>query len=384
MTSQPYGGTLVNRVLSDEARQKVLSELSSRKTITIDTQGALDAEKIAIGAFSPLTGFMGEADYSAVLASSQLVNGLSWTIPIILAPRNSENPGLGDIHVGDSPVLIYNGKPVAILHVEEKFPIDKTEFAQAVYGTTEDAHPDVKKLAHAGDTIFAGKIDLINRISSTDELTPAETRAEFDRRGWKTIVAFQTRNPPHVAHEYIQRCALEQVDGLFIHPVIGELKKDDFPADAVVESYQYIVDHYYPASRVFLAPLAISMRYAGPKAAVLLAIIRQNYGCTHFIVGRDIAGVGSYYDPYGAHTLFKSLKLGIDAMLFRESYYCRKCRSMVTEKTCGHPESEHVRVSMTQIRKMIVAGQQPPIEVMRPELAGLLTKYKPHLEAGCK
>jgi sulfate adenylyltransferase len=384
MTSQPYGGTLVNRVLSDEARQKVLAGLGSRKTITVDTQGALDAEKIAIGAFSPLTGFMGEADYSAILARSELANGLPWTIPIILAPRVAENPGLGDIQVGDNPVLVYNGKPIAVLHVGEKFPFDKTAFAQAVYGTTEEAHPDVKKLANAGDTIFAGTIDLIDRVSGTDELTPAETRAEFDRRGWETIVAFQTRNPPHVAHEYIQRCALEQVDGLFIHPVVGELKKDDFPADAVVESYQYIVDHYYPASRVFLAPLAISMRYAGPKAAVLLAIIRQNYGCTHFIVGRDIAGVGSYYDPYGAHTLFRSLDLGIEAMLFRESYYCRKCRSMVTEKTCGHAESEHVRVSMTQIRKMIVAGQQPPIEVMRPELADLLVKYKPHLEAGCR
>lgn len=384
MTSQPYGGTLVNRVLSKDARQKVLAGLAGRKTITIDTQGALDAEKIAIGAFSPLTGFMGVADYDAVIARSQLANGLPWTIPIILAPRIAENPGLGDIHVGDSPVLVYNGKPVAVLHIEEKFPLDKTEFARAVYGTTEEAHPDVKKLQTAGDTIFAGKIDLINRVSCSDELTPEETRAEFERRGWKTIVAFQTRNPPHVAHEYIQRCALEQVDGLFIHPVVGELKKDDFPADAVVESYQYIVDHYYPKSRVFLTPLAISMRYAGPKAAVLLAIIRQNYGCTHFIVGRDIAGVGSYYDPYGAHTLFQSLELGIEAMLFREAYYCRTCRSMVTEKTCGHPESEHVRVSMTQIRKMIVAGQQPPIEVMRPELAGLLIKYKPHLEAGCK
>jgi len=384
MTSQPYGGTLINRVLPDEARQKVLNEMGSRKTITIDTQGALDAEKIAIGAYSPLTGFMGTADYSSVLTRSRLANGLSWTIPIILAPRISENPGLGGIQIGDNPVLIYNEKPIAVLHVEEKFHFDKTEFARQVYGTTEDAHPDVKKLANAGDTIFAGTIDLIDRVSSPDELTPEETRKMFDRRGWKTIVAFQTRNPPHVAHEYIQRCALELVDGLFIHPVVGELKKDDFPANAVVESYQYIVDHYYPASRVFLAPLAISMRYAGPKAAVLLAIIRKNYGCTHFIVGRDIAGVGSYYDPYGAHTLFKGLDLGIEAMLFRESYFCRKCRSMVTEKTCGHPESEHVRVSMTQIRKMIIAGQQPPIEVMRPELADILVKYKAHLEAGCK
>jgi len=384
MTSQPYGGRLINRVLSEEARQNVLSDIVKRNIINIDTQGALDAEKIAIGAFSPLTGFMGESDYSTVLARSQLANGLPWTIPIILAPGVAENPGLGEIHIGDSPVLVYNGKPVAILHIREKFPFDKTEFARRVYGTTEDAHPDVKKLGNAGDTIFSGEIDLIDRVSGANELTPEETRAEFDRRGWKTIVAFQTRNPPHVAHEYIQRCALEQVDGLFIHPVVGELKKDDFPADAVVESYQYIVDHYYPPTRVFLAPLAISMRYAGPKAAVLLAIIRQNYGCTHFIVGRDIAGVGSYYDPYGAHTLFQSLELGIEAMLFRESYYCRKCRSMVTEKTCGHPESEHVRVSMTQIRKMIVAGQQPPLEVMRPELAALLVKYKPHLEAGSR
>ncbi|WP_292406183.1 MULTISPECIES: sulfate adenylyltransferase [Methanoculleus] len=384
MTALPYGGTLVNRVLSDAARREILAGIDGRKTIAVDTQGALDAEKIAIGAFSPLTGFMGEADYSGVLARSRLKNGLTWTIPIILAPRIAENPGLGDIHVGDSPVLLYHGEPIAVLHVEEKFPFDKTEFARRVYGTTEDAHPDVKILRNAGDTIFSGPIDLINRVSGADELTPEETREEFDRRGWETVVAFQTRNPPHVAHEYIQRCALEQVDGLFIHPVVGELKKDDFPAEAVIESYQYLVDHYYPKSRVFLAPLAISMRYAGPRAAVFLAIIRKNYGCTHFIVGRDIAGVGNYYDPYGAHALFRNLDLGIEAMLFRESYYCRKCRSMVTEKTCGHPESDHSRVSMTQIRKMIVAGEQPPIEVMRPELADLLVKYRPYLEAGLK
>lgn len=382
MTSKPYGGTLVNMVLSKKEKDRILKGLGNRQIINVDTQGALDAEKIAIGAFSPLTGFMGSEDYSSVLARSSLANGLTWTIPIILAPHPSQNPTLDNMKVGDHPVLIYKDQPIAVLHVEEIFPFNKKEFAQAVYGTTELAHPDVKKLENAGERIFSGKIDLINRVSGSDELTPKETRKLFDERGWDTIVAFQTRNPPHVAHEYIQRCALEQVDGLFIHPVVGELKKDDFPAEAVVESYQYIVDHYYPKSRVFLAPLAISMRYAGPKAAVFLAIIRKNYGCTHFIVGRDIAGLGSYYDPYGAHVLFKSLDLGIEAMLFKESYYCRKCRSMVTEKTCGHPESDHSRVSMTQIRKMIVAGQHPPEEVIRPELADLLVKYKPHLEAG--
>lgn len=371
MVSQPYGGKLINRVLSEGERRKVLQNVNERPRIDIPRSAALDVEKIAIGAFSPLEGFMGQKDFNSVLYEESLVSGLPWTIPVILAPAVP----VDGLKAGDEPVLSYEGRPIAILHLEEKFEFDKKELSRLVFGTTDIAHPDVKKLEGMGDVALAGRISLLERISPPEELTPAEMRKIFEERKWETITVFQTRNPPHTAHEYIQRCALELVDGLLIHPVVGELKADDFPPEALIESYGFMVENYYPKNRVLLSPLSIAMRYAGPKAAIFLAIIRQNYGCTHFIVGRDMAGVGNYYDPYGAHKLFKKLNLGIEPMLFRESYFCKKCGSMVTEKTCGHSANDHFKVSMTQIRKMLAAGERPPSDIIRADLADLLMKY---------
>jgi len=379
MVSKPYGGKLVNRLLNQNEIRRILKDVNERQQVGVDRHVAFDIEKIALGAFSPLEGFMGSEDYNSVLYEESLSNGLPWTIPIILAPNSAENPLVEDLKEGDEVVLIYNGNPLALLYLEEKYCFDKKELSKQVYGTIDPAHPDVEKIEHMGDFLLAGKINLLKRFSAQSELAPQETRKIFEERMWETIAAFQTRNPPHLAHEYIQRCALEIVDGIFIHPVVGELKEDDFPPEAVIESYAYLINNYYPKERVLLSPLSIAMRYAGPKAAVFLAIIRKNYGCTHFIVGRDMAGVGNYYEPYGAQKLLKELGIGIEAILFRESYYCRLCRSMATEKTCGHSLEDHLKVSMTQVRKMIAKGTRPPPEIMRSDIADLLMKYQPHL-----
>ena len=378
MVSKPYGGKLVNRILDENEKKRLLKDIDQRPQISLDKTAALDIEKIAVGAFSPVEGFMGEEEYNSVLYKESLSNGLPWTIPLIFAPKNLKKPVMEDLKENDEPVLVYNGKRIAILHLEEKYSFDKKELAKQVYGTIDPAHPDVKKIDQMGDFLLSGKIDLLERFSTQDELTPQETRRIFEEKRWETIAAFQTRNPPHVAHEYVQRCALELVDGLFIHPVVGELKEDDFPPEAVMESYSYLIDNYYPKDRVLLSPLSIAMRYAGPKAAVFLAIIRKNYGCTHFIVGRDMAGVGKYYDPYGAQVLLRKLDLGIEPMLFRESYYCRICKGMASEKTCRHAVEDQLRVSMTQLRGMIANGVRPPPEVMRTDIADLLMKYRPH------
>lgn len=380
MVSKPYGGRLVNRVLSGKERERRLEDAGELPRLGVERRVALDVEKIAIGAFSPLEGFMGCEDYSEVLHNDRLTNGLPWTIPIIFAPRgNSNSEVIYSLSEGDEASLIYAGTPIAILHVEEKFSYDKSEFARRVYGTLDLDHPGVREIYNLmGDTALAGKIDLLQGVSLNDayELTPSETRKIFEDRKFESIAAFQTRNPPHLAHEYIQRCALEIVDGLLIHPVVGELKKDDFPPEATIEAYNLLINDFYPKNRVVFATLSIAMRYAGPKAAVFLAIIRRNYGCTHFIVGRDIAGFRNYYDPYGAHKLLKELDLGIEPILFRESFYCRSCGRMATDKTCGHYLEKHMKVSMTEIRRMIAMGLEPPKEIIRPEIAKVLMKYR--------
>jgi sulfate adenylyltransferase len=376
---KPHGGKLVNRVLPQNKKEVALKEAEELPRLQVDTESILDADKIAVGAFSPLEGFMTKEDYTNVMHQDQLANGLPWTIPIILAPNGKKNQEtLQTITEGDDIALFYTGKPIAILHVQEKFKYDKKELAQQTFGTTDSKHPNVNELYKNGETLLGGEIDLIQHVdfpAAEYELTPAETRRIFKERGWKSIAAYQTRNPPHMVHEYLQRCALEIVDGLFIHPVIGKLKKGDFPPDAIMEAYEYLVQNYYKKDRTLLATLSLSMRYAGPKAAVFLAIIRKNYGCTHFVVGRDIAGVGNYYGPYSAHETFQKLDLGIEPILFRESFFCKQCRLVATDKTCGHVIENHVRISMTALREMLKNGELPPPEMMRPEIAKILRNY---------
>jgi len=388
MTSEPYGGRLISRVLTGKERERRVEDAKEMPGITIDKRSALDAEKIAIGAFSPLEGFMNQEDYEEVSHKERLSSGLLWTIPIILAPTGEDNlQNMKLLEEGDEAALLHAGELLAILHVDGKFRYDKREMARLVYGTLDLNHPGVNEVYGMGDLLLAGGIDLIqllNPLRDRYELTPLETRRIFEEKGWESIAAYQTRNPPHMAHEYLQRCALEVVDGILIHPVVGELKEDDFPPEAIVEAYEFLVNNYYPKDRVVLATLSIAMRYAGPRAAVFLAIIRKNYGCTHFIVGRDIAGVGNYYDPYAAHKIFKNLDIGIEPILFRESFYCKRCGRMATDKTCGHFLDNHLKVSMTKVRKMIAGGCEPPGEIMRPEIARILMKYGSKVEVKMK
>jgi sulfate adenylyltransferase len=380
MVNKPYGGKLINRVLSEKAKNKILKDIAELPKISIDRPAALDAEKIAVGGFSPLEGFLGSEEYNSVLFKETLLNGLPWTIPIIFAPNPQEKSTIDKLKSGSEIALFYQEKPIGMLHLEEKYSFSKKELAKQVFGTTDIAHPDVKKIENMGDVILSGKIDLLERFSPKDEFTPKETRADSKNDSGKPSSCSKLETLLMLPTNIFKDVLWKLVDGLFIHPVVGELKPDDFPPEAVVESYRYLIDNYYPASRVFLSPFSIAMRYAGPKAAVFLAIVRKNYGCTHFIVGRDMAGVGSYYDPYEAQALLRKLDIGIEPMAFRESYYCSRCQSVASEKTCAHKPENHVKISGTQLRKLIAAKTRPPAEIMRPEIADLLSKYSANLQ----
>ncbi|HTT46047.1 MAG TPA: sulfate adenylyltransferase, partial [Thermoplasmata archaeon] len=272
-----------------------------------------------------------------------------------------------------------SGRLFALLHLEEKAPFPRTDVARSVYGTTDPKHPNVADLLGTGEVALAGKVDLLRRLdlpTGALELTPAETRAEFARRGWKTVAGYQTRNVPHTAHEYLQRCTLERddVDGLFVHPVLGRLKKGDYRPEIILEAYQALVRNYYPPDRVMLAALSITMRYGGPKAALFLAIVRKNYGCGAYIVGRDQAGVGAYYDPFACQRIFDEFPIDVQVLKFPETYFCRKCGWMASGRTCAHPVEDHLNTSQTRIREALAKGETLPVEIIRPEVARVLAR----------
>lgn len=340
-----------------------------------------DAEKIGIGAYSPLEGFQDSAALESILSTNRLPNGLPWTMPILLAPTGAENLAVvARIRPGDAVGLRdTGGRLFAVLHLEEKFGYDKKRFAQQVYATTDPQHPNVADLLAAGDTALAGRIDLIRRLelpTGALELDPTETRDEFSRRGWKNVAAYQTRNVPHTAHEYLQRCTLERedVDGLLIHPVLGRLKKGDYRPQVILEAYEALVKNYYPADRVLLASLSISMRYGGPKAALFLAIVRKNYGCGLYIVGRDQAGVGKYYDPFACQRIFDEFPIDVFPLKFAETYFCRECGWMATGRTCSHGPEHRLDTSQTRIREALSRGEALPKEIIRPEVAKVLAR----------
>ena len=301
-------------------------------------------------------------------------------MPILLAPSGTENREVvRALSLGDEVALAdTTGTPFAILHVEDKFGYDKGAFAQGTYGTTDPKHPNVADIASAGEIALGGKIDVLRRLphpTGAFEMTPAETREAFARRGWHDVAAYQCRNPPHTAHEYLQRLSLERedVEALFIQPVVGRLKKGDYRPDIILRAYQALVEHYHSHDRVMLGALSITMRYAGPKAALFLAIVRKNYGCSRFIVGRDLAGVGSYYDPYAAHRIFDEFPIAdLLPLRYEETFYCRTCGWMATKKTCGHPASDRIDTSQSRIRKALAEGQPLPPELLRPEVAAIL------------
>lgn len=375
----PHGGTLVNRLVTEADRVRWERELPKLATITLTRRAISDLEMLAIGGFSPLVGFMTEADYESVVARMRLANGLPWTIPITLSVSGNEARRIAP----GNPVALLDeqGDPLAILAVQDTYGYDRKREAQQVYQTTEDAHPGVAALYAQGETYVGGPVHLLRHPRDLPfpehRLEPRQTRAAFRERGWKRIVAFQTRNPVHRAHEYIQKVALEIVDGLLLHPLVGETKGDDIPAEVRMECYSALLEKYYPLDRTVLSVLPANMRYAGPKEAIFHAIMRKNYGCTHFIVGRDHAGVGSYYGTYDAHYIFDEFdrdEIGITPLFFEHTFFCRACEGMGSRKTCPHGKEHHVTLSGTRVREMLRAGEIPPHEFTRPEVAEVLIR----------
>jgi sulfate adenylyltransferase len=374
----PHGGKLVDRVLNEDCRKDILAAAQALPKLMINDESVSDVENIATGVFSPLEGFMGKADYRNVLNEMRLRTDLPWTIPIVLDASPEEAARLKE----GKDVLLENesGRPVAVLHLQEKYDFNKDELAEKVFLTMDKAHPGVAKVAGMKPILLAGPLDLLE-VSPTPfdryKLSPKETRILFKEKGWKTIVAFQTRNTPHIGHEYVQKTALTFTDGIFVNPVIGRKKKGDFKDEVILASYDELIKHYYLKERAVMAILQMEMRYAGPREAIHHGIVRKNFGCTHIIIGRDHAGVGTYYHPYAAQDIFEEFPdLGIAPLFFRAFYFCKKCQSVVNEKICPHPASEQIQFSGTKIRDLLVKGEVPPAELMRPEVAKVIMQFE--------
>jgi sulfate adenylyltransferase len=373
---RPHGGQLVNRVLRGKERERALNEAWELEKLQISKDLANDLENISKGVYSPLEGFLTRQELENVLYRKRLPNDLPWTIPIIL---DASKERLKMVKEGDTLALFFREQPLALMRIEEKYAFDKKELAKKTYETVDSAHPGVAKVMRMGDIFLAGKVSLVDCLKSPYsryKLSPMETRVLFKEKGWRTVVGFQTRNPPHLGHEYVQKTALTFVDGVFINPVIGKKKRGDFKDEIILEAYEILIKNYYLKDRAVMSILPYEMKYAGPREAVHHAIIRKNFGCTHFIVGRDHAGVGNYYKPYAAQEIFDEFPdLGISPLFFKSFFYCRKCGGVTHEKACPHGERERVKFSGTKIRAIFKSGGLPPKELMRPEVAQVIAKH---------
>ena len=372
----PHGGILVDRVATNQDALTLAEQAKALPVVKLGMRPLSDLEMIAVGAFSPLTGFMTSADYKSVVQHMHLAGGLPWSLPVTLSASVED----AKAYEGKQVTLADDdGNLLAIMDVEEAFEYDKKEEARLAYRTEEEAHPGVAAVYAQGDMLLGGPIRLFQRQQHSEFLEhrrdPKETRAVFAEKGWKRIVGFQTRNPVHRAHEYIQKCALETVDAILLHPLVGATKDDDIPAPVRMKCYEVLLKDYYPADHALLSVYPAAMRYAGPREAIFHALVRKNYGCSHFIVGRDHAGVGSYYGTYDAQKIFSEFEpdeLGITPMIYENSFFCRKCGSMGTAKTCHLGNDDHVSLSGTSVREMLSEGTMPPPEFSRPEVAQIL------------
>ncbi|MDR7428629.1 MAG: sulfate adenylyltransferase [Armatimonadota bacterium] len=373
----PHGGRLVQRVAEGAQAASLRSEAARLPVVEASPREAADVVLLATGAYSPLEGFMDRETYRSVLHTLHLPDGLPWTLPVTLSVPADQARGLGP----GSRVCVRAPGLLAVVEVEEVYRRDLEEEARAVFGTTDRAHPGVARLLGESPWTVAGPVWLVERPRgrfADRELDPVQTRELFQRAGWRTVTAFQTRNPIHRAHEYLHKCALETTDGLFLHPLVGETKEDDVPAEVRMRSYEVLLELYYPRDRVVLAAFPAAMRYAGPREAVFHALVRKNYGCTHILIGRDHAGVGGFYDPYAAHRIFDRFdpsRLGITPVFFGEAFYCRRCDAMATDRSCPHPPDVRVNPSGTWVRRLLRSGQLPPPQVMRPEVAQVLRDH---------
>jgi sulfate adenylyltransferase len=377
----PHGGDLINRVVTPTAAKSLTAEAQNWPSITLSPRERFDLEMIAIGAFSPLKGFQGQADVERVSRELRLADGTVWPIPVTLAPPADIDDR---IEVGQTVALRGDQRRLlATLRVREKFRRDKRLEIKNVYGTEDEKHPGVAAIQKQGDVLLAGDVDVIDPHPEPEfaeyRLPPKMTRELFAARGWKTVAAFQTRNPIHRAHEYLTKVALEVTDGLLVHPLVGETKSDDIPAAVRMDCYKVLIDRYYNPQRVLLAVMPLAMRYAGPREAILHALVRKNYGATHFIVGRDHAGVGNYYGTYDAQRIFDRFdvprEIGITPLNFEHAFYCKRAKSMATSKTTNSGPDEQVALSGTKVRELLRGGQRPPEEFSRPEVADVLIRW---------
>ncbi|MFX0096367.1 MAG: sulfate adenylyltransferase [Candidatus Hodarchaeota archaeon] len=374
---KPHGGKLINRILSKTARKKIINELSEFEKVEISKDLAVDIENISNGVFSPLEGPLSSVDFDSVLHEMRLASDIPWTIPIVLdiSSRMIRERALKQ---GEIVILTHRNMPISLLYIEDIYAYDKKKFVKRVFKTDDSDHPGVAKILQSEDRLVGGKIELINNIENPFvqyTLRPIETRVLFKEKGWRTVVGFQTRNAPHMGHEYVQKTALTFVDGLFINPVIGKKKAGDFKDEVILKTYRELIDYYYLKDKAVMAILRTEMRYAGPKEAIFHAIVRKNFGCTHFIVGRDHAGVGKYYGPYDSQEVFMEFSdLGISPIFFKEFHFCRKCLGYVSAQICPHSGNDVIRPSGTKIRRMLMRREIPPKEMIRSEVAEIILK----------